>query len=210
MIVMKQTINKIEHLEKYYSITFNEDDKKYLTYYFKTKVLQVENKKIVYPKLTEIKKKQNELNDNLSELKKEELYWKKTKNNAENYYKNIAVNMVFKKKYWQHKIKKLIDKDYKKDVIDSKLTDQILMDPEYQHLFNTFLIDPDYRHKLKETVNNSIVYKDTNIGEYSKKKQDFKKDTAKSKIEQIAKKVKEIEFNIKVYNKISEIIKKYS
>lgn len=207
---MKQTINKIEQLEKYYSVTLSEEDKKYLIYYFKTKVLQVENRKIVYPKLTEIKKKQNELSESLLDHKKEEQYWKRTKNNAENYYKNIATNMVFKKKYWQHKIKKMIDKDYKKDVLDSKLTDQILMDPEYQHLFNTFLVDPDYRRKLKETVNNSIVYRDTNIGEYSKKKQKFKQTTAKSKMEQVSKKIKEIEFSIKIQNKIFDLVKKYS
>jgi hypothetical protein len=118
--------------------------------------------------------------------------------------------MFLKKNYWRHKIKEITNKEYKQDVLDSRLTDKVLLDPEYSNLFETFLVNPDYRKKLKETINTSIVYKNNSIGGYSEKKKEFKIKTSEMKIDQLRKQLKESQFKKEMYDKIIEILKKYS
>ncbi len=207
---MKKAINNIKQLEMYFRITLNEKEKLYLNYFFKKKVIQVNNNKIIYPKLDEIKKQTKQLTEQLKELKSKNNFWKKQKTNAEKYHKMIPINMYAKRNYWRHKIKTIINKEYKQDIEDAKLNERVLMDPEYKQLFETFLVDPDYRQKLKETVNNSIVYKNNNIGEYSKRKQKFKQHTAIKKIEQVSKLIIETDFKLKINLKVAEYLKRFS
>jgi hypothetical protein len=207
---MKKVINNIKQLKELLNIEITEKNINLFNYFFKRKGLQIENNKIKYPSIESAKEKNKELDERIKEINNKIRFWKKQKKNAEKYHKQIPVNMIFKKNYWKHKFKKIIDPDYKKDVKESKLNDKILLDPEYQNILEIFLVDPDYRNKLKETINNSIVYKQVNIGEYSIKKQKFKKDNAEHIIAQLNKKLKELEFKKEVAKKILYLVKKYS
>ena len=165
------------------------EEKPYLDLFFKRKFIILENKKIIHPKISDLQKKIEELEDHLSKLKKVKKFWEREKNSAENYYKNIKTSMYFKKKFWQHKIKQLVNPEYKEDVINTKLTDEVLMDPAYQNLLDTFLVDYDYRKKLSDTVNKSIIYKNNVIGDHNKRKQVFKTENAQNKVEKIAEQI---------------------
>ncbi len=202
--------NNLEVIEKQLNIKIPETDREYLTYFLKKKAIHIVDKKIVYPKINDIKYSILKLETLIKELKGTIDFWKKERNMAEKYHKLLPINMVFKKNYWRHTTKKLLDKKYKQDMIDAKLNDRVLLDPEYKNLFETFLVDPDYRKKLKETVNTSIIYKNNKIGDYSIRKQEFKKSSAEIKIKQIEDQIKDANYKLKVFEKIKEYLKKYN
>jgi len=207
---MKKTITDGKDLIIALDLKISDKEEEQINTFLKNKVMHVRDKKITYPKYEDVKKKEIELERQINQIEKELNYWKNSKSKVQRNQRMMPINMYFKKNFWRHKIKELTNKEYKQDVIDSKLTDKVLLDPEYKTLFETFLVNPDYREKLKETINNSIVYKHSQIGEYSERKKVFKIKTADLKIEQLKKNL--IELNIKkdVFSKIIEIIKKHN
>jgi len=202
--------NSVDAIEKQLNIKIPEQDKEYIAYFIKKKAIHVVDRKIVYPKIEDIKYGIEKIEAAIKELKSTSDFWKKERNVAEKYHKVLPINMVFKKNYWRHTTKKLLDKSYKQDMIDAKLNDKVLLDPEYRNLFETFLVDPDYRKKLKETVNTSIIYRNNKIGDYSIRKQEFKKSSAEIKIKQMDDQIKDASYKLKVLEKIKEYLKKYS
>jgi hypothetical protein len=202
--------SNFESIEKQLNIKIPDTDKEYLNTFLKKKSFHIVNKKITYPKIEDIKYIIQKLEAEIKELKSTSDFWKKEKNTAEKYHKLLPINMVFNKNYWRHNVKKLINKKYKQDIIDAKLSDRILLDPEYKNLFETFLVDPDYRRKLRDTVNNSIIYKNNKIGDYSIRKQEFKKTSAEFKVKQVEDQIKDVEHKLKVYEKVYEYLKKYN
>ncbi len=198
-----------ESIEKQLNIKIPETDKEYLNAFLKKKSFHIVNRKIIYPKIEDVKYIVEKLSSEVRELKSTSDFWKKEKNTAEKYHRLLPINMVLKKNYWRHNVKKLINKKYKQDIIDAKLNDRILLDPEYKNLFETFLVDPDYRKKLKDTVNNSIIYKNNKIGDYSIRKQEFKKTSAELKVKQVEEQIKDATHRLKIYEKVYEYLKRY-
>jgi hypothetical protein len=168
------------------------------------------NNKIIYPKYEDIKFNLEKQLLDIKELENSLAFWKNEKQVAERYHKLLPLTMILKKNYWKHSIKKIIDKNYKKDVEETKLTNKILFDPEYKNMFETYIADPDYRQKLKETVNNSIIYKNNKIGDYSIKKQEFRQNNAKTKIKLLTNQIIDLDNKIKENKVILEYLKKYS
>lgn len=207
---MKKTITNTTELSKALENPFSKKEEELIDLFFKKKVMHVVDKKIIYPKLEDIKKKIKEYDAEIETINSEHNFWRKNKNKVVREKNFHPIAIYFKKNFWRHKIKEITNKEYKQDVKDAKLNDRILLDPEYHNLFETFLVNPDYRKKLKETINNSIVYKYNQIGDYSAKKKDFKIKASTMKIEQIKTKILEIEHKKEVFVKIYEIIKKYS
>lgn len=201
-----KTINNYEKFIQEFRIEKN-NDKTNLEQFFKKKFLIVENNKIIYPKISELNKKNIALEEQITNIKKTKEFWEKEKNHAKNYYKNVKINMFLKKKFWKHKIKQILNQEYKEDVLSAKLTDEVLMDPAYETLLDTFLVDYDYRKKLTDTVNKSIIYKEHNIGDHNKKKQIFKEENANKNVEKNHTKIELLEKEIKANKTIAKYIK---
>lgn len=206
----KKTITNTKELIDTLKIDLSEKEILKTEMFFKKKVMHFTGSKIVYPKIEEIKRKIKEIDLEKEKVILEYSYWNKNKNKLVRNKTMHPFTMYFKKNFWRHKIKEITNKEYKQDVKDAKLNDQILLDPEYHNLFETFLINPDYRKKLKETINNSIVYRYNQIGDYSKKKQEFKIKTSSMKIDQIKQKLDLLEKKKEVFLTIYKIIKKYN
>ncbi len=181
------TINDISKLEEKINKKIPKEEKKYWETFFRTKFVRIENRKITYPKKKDINEIIKETQKMIDDKKKEHKFWEKEKTSAENYYKINSFKKNFKKIYWKHKLRMATDAEYKKDVEKARLSEETLTDPKYEALLDTFLIDSEYRKKLGETVSTSVVYKNFNVGDANKKKQDFKKETAIKKIEQLNK-----------------------
>ncbi len=205
---MAKTITNTKELINALNLKLNEEDIKKIDVFFKKKVMHFENNKIIYPKLDVILGKEKELSENIKELEKEINFWKKNKNKIEMNKRLFPITIYFKKNFWRHKIKEITNKEYRQDVIDAKLTDKILLDPEYKTLLETFIINPDYRQKLKETVTNSIVYKYNGIGLYGDRKKEFRIKTSQLKMKQLKKQIREAKFKRDIFSKIGEIMKK--
>ena len=197
---LSKTINNYETFLQELKLE-KKDDKAYMDIFFKRKFIILENKHIIHPRIGDLTTKIEELRDKITKLKKLKKFWESQRNNAKNYYAKIKLTKYFKTKYWQHKLKQAINPEYKEDVISTKLTDEVLMDPEYKTLFETFLVDYDYRKKLSDTVNKSIIYRDNNIGDHNKKKQIFKTENAQNKIEKITEQINQYNTEI-IANKI--------
>jgi hypothetical protein len=202
-----KTINNLNKLKEFLNLELKEEEQKYLNMFFKKRFIIFENNKIKYPLKENIKLKINDIKNEINKLTELKKYWTKKKKTAENYYQRIYFTKYFKKDYWRHKIKEITNKEYKEDLKNIDLSEEILMDPEYKHLLNAFLLDPDYRKKLTETVNKSIVYRNSKIGNISKKKQDFKIDVAIKKSDQINIKIKDNKQELKIYKIILKIIR---
>lgn len=205
-MALTKTINNYETFIQEFRLE-KSDDKPYLELFFKKKFVIVQDKKIIHPKIYNLDKKIKELEEHITNLKKNKGFWLTEKKHAENYYKNIKNTMFFKKKYWQHKLKQMVNAEYKEDIKNTKLTDEILMDPNNETLLNTFLVDYDYRKKLVDTVNKSIIYKDNNIGDHTKKKQILKSETANTKIEKLNEQIAGLETEIKSNKTLIRYIK---
>jgi hypothetical protein len=203
-------INDYEKLIAELNIPASIDDKLYLESFFKRKGFRIKEQKIVNPKIEEVKETIKELQKQIATLKDKQRFWRKQLVDANNYHKIIKVTKFIKKDYWLHKIKEATNNEYKQDIKDCKLTDDVLMDPEYQNLKNSFFNDPDYRKKLGETVSKSIIYKKSNIGDHSKTKQEFRAKSAEFNIKKIDAQIKELSFSITAYEKAMEFIKTYS
>jgi len=197
---LSKTINNYETFLQELKLE-KKDDKAYMDIFFKRKFIILENKHIIHPRIGDLTTKIEELRDKITKLKKLKKFWESQRDNAKNYYAKIKLTKYFKTKYWQHKLKQAINPEYKEDVISTKLTDDVLMDPEYKTLFETFLVDYDYRKKLSDTVNKSIIYRDNNIGDHNKKKQIFKTENAQNKIDKIAEQINQYNTEI-IANKI--------
>lgn len=203
---LPKTINNYEGFLKEFGLEKN-GDKSYLELFFKKKFIVTENKKIIYPKVYDIEEKIKLLEKQIANLKEQIRFWEKEKTTAEKYYKNVNATKYFKKKFWKHKLKQIVNPEYKEDVLNAKLTDEVLMDPAYETLLDTFLVDYDYRKKLSDTVNKSIIYKENRIGDYNKKRQILKTENAKKKIEQLNEKLNQTNLEILAYQTVIKYIK---
>lgn len=202
-----KTITNFSELKEFLKDEKNlEKDKVYFDFFLKNKTFKFEGQKIIYPELSDLKKQISDDQNTYNSLKENIAYWKKEKEKLT----ATKLSKYINKKYWKHQIKKLTDKQYKQDLLDTKLTDDVILDPEYDKLFQTFYSNPDYRKKLKETVNTSIVYRNTQIGKYSQNKRDLKKNIAEQRILQLQNELKDLEFRMNVNNKIMKFIQKYS
>ncbi len=207
---MKQskTINNYDSFVQEYNIEKNINDKKCLDVFFKKRFLILENSRIRYPTIRDINQKILELDENKQKLIKLKNFWKKELFLAKTYDQKIKYTKFIKKKFWQHKLKQITNKEYSDDVKNARLTDNTLLDPRYERLFDTFLTDYDYRKKLVDTVNKSLIYKESDIGDHSKKKQKLKADNAKNMLDSISEKINQINLEIEANKIILKYLKK--
>ncbi len=203
---LPKTINNYEGFLKEFGLEKN-GDMPYMELFFKKKFMVTENKKIIYPKVSDIEEKIEVLEKQIANLKEQIRFWEKEKTTAEKYYKKVNATKYFKKKFWKHKLKQIVNPEYKEDVLNAKLTDEVLMDPAYETLLDTFLVDYDYRKKLSDTVNKSIIYKENRIGDYNKKRQILKTENAKKKIEQLNKQLGLHNNELKSYMLVARFIR---
>lgn len=203
-----KTINNYDDFIKEFEINKNTEDKKHLDLFFKKRFLVIEDNKIRYPTTKDITEKIRELEENKEKIIKLKNFWKKELFIAKNYDQKIKYTKFIKKKFWKHKLKQMTNKEYNLDVKNARLTDNTLLDPRYERLFDTFLTDYDYRKKLVDTVNKSLIYKDTDIGEHSKKKQKLKTDNAKNMYDSLNAKIKNINTELLANKYILKFLKK--
>ena len=203
-----KTINNYEDFTKEFNIDKSTEDKKHLDLFFKKRFLVIEDNKIRYPTTKDITEKIRELEENKEKIIKLKNFWKKELFIAKNYDQKIKYTKFIKKKFWKHKLKQMTNKEYNLDVKNARLTDNTLLDPRYERLFDTFLTDYDYRKKLVDTVNKSLIYKDTDIGEHSKKKQKLKTDNAKNMYDSLNAKIKNINTELLANKYILKFLKK--
>jgi len=127
--------------------------------------------------------------------------WIRAYNDARVYHLKLHAKKLANPLFWKHVGKKLTDKDYRLDADTVKLPSELVADRKYKAMVEMFVNNLDYRKQLTETVKNSIVYKNSNnrLAKYLDQLQDFRKGVSNSQIEELNKKVRELEADLEMF-----------
>jgi len=121
--------------------------------------------------------------------------WIKAYNDARVYHLKLHAKKLVNPVFWKHLSKKLTDKDYRLDAETVKLPSELVADRKYKAMVEMFVTNLDYRKQLAETVKNSIVYSNS---KYLDELQDFRKGVSNAQIEDLNKKVREIDSDLEM------------
>jgi len=163
--------------------------------------------KLVYPSPLRIESQIKEL------VKLKILYegkhkdWQKKLSAAKTYHSKHQLLKFSDPLYWKHKSKSLTDSDYRSDAEKVGLPIHLVADVKWKPMIRMFIDDLEYRKNLVETVQTSIVYKDSKkVAKYAYILQDFRAEVSTSKIADLSKKVSSLDEDIRGL----ELIKKWA
>lgn len=167
------------------------------------KTQQTDSLRIVYPDKDKVKKETEAIKKELELINDECKNWEKTKSDAKKYIDKMKIKKFYDKTYWKHLYKSVTDKQYKDDFEKAKLPVDLISDPKMKKIIEEFLKNEQYRNNLIETVNNSIVYQNRNLGEQVFESIKMKETISEKKLEQFNRKKSILENQLKAYKIIS-------
>ncbi|MEM4256915.1 MAG: hypothetical protein QXZ13_00115 [Candidatus Diapherotrites archaeon] len=173
--------------------------KKYFDYGGVISVLKKEKgwPKLIYPSIFRIDAQIKELTEKRLKFIEKQNEWKKRLSEAKNYHAKHHILKFKEPLYWQHVKRILMDKQYREDAELVGLPAHLASDDRYKPMIKMFLQDSDYRKNLVETVKNSIAYKkDKKLAKYVDVLQGLRAEMSDSMINDISKKIAEIEDQI--------------
>lgn len=161
--------------------------------------------KLLYPNRVNLKRKIDDLSKTISLLESKKRHWQKKLFEAKMYnIKNNAFKF-FDPLYWKHNAKKLVDSDYRHDANSVNLPVEMVSEPKYRPMIDTFLKDIDYRKQLTMTVENSIVYKnDKRVARYAEELRGFRMDTATKNLKSLEQKINLLQEEKEIFREIMQ------
>lgn len=159
--------------------------------------------KIIYPSKPRVLFQLNELSESKRLFESKLGDWKKKSAEAKSYKSRIFLKKFSEPVYWQHLMKKTLDKEYNESVNKVNLPVDLIADKKYKPMIETFFKDEEYRRQLIEAVDNSVVYKkDKRLGKHASYLQEFRKEISETKIKELTKRLDLIEKNISCLKEI--------
>lgn len=156
--------------------------------------------KLAYPSKSRVQQLMQETKSlrDLFEGKRKD--WIKAYNDAKVYHLKLHAKKFANPIFWKHVGKKLTDKDYRFDADAVKLPSELVSDKKYKAMVEMFVNNLDYRKQLTETVKNSVVYRnsETRLAKYLDQLQDFRKGVSNSQIEELNKKIIELQADLEM------------
>ncbi len=216
----KGIISSFEQFKKTYGKTFSFDSdkervealKRYLAKGGFVRVLPSTNGSwpiLLYPDKIKIKNHLSEVKKFKEIFEKKKGDWVRKRFQASTYFLFNDLKKFKEKLYWQHTLKLLSNKEYRKDAKKVSLPTKLVADKKWKPMIKMFVLDEDYRKQLVETLENSIVYaKDKKLAKYASALQEFRKEVSSKKINSIDSKLKEIEEDIKMLNVLQKWFEK--
>lgn len=161
--------------------------------------------KLLYPNRLRIKGQIKDLNELRSQYHQRLVSWRKKFNDARVYFKVHNVKKFKEPLYWKHMSKYLTNNDYRNDADSVKLPVNLVADKRWKPMVKMFVNDLEYRKQLTQTVDESIVYaKDKKVARYAEELQAFRSEQSNRKIEELEKKLAEIDADIAALNEIAK------
>ncbi len=207
-----QLFMTLEDLEKEYKElrTFTQFEKQSISNYLKEggiiKTEKNQELKFIYPSKDIIKKEVNTIKAEYTKIKDKLDYWIGMQNDSKNFLENGKRKKYLNKTFWKHKIKESFDKKYKEDFEKINLPIDYINDKGIEKIISTFMDNKDYRNNLLETINNSIIYKNSSLGDKIIKKNNLQKEISEKKIITLQSRKNKLEERITFY----KIITKYT
>ncbi|MDO8646912.1 MAG: hypothetical protein Q7R70_00665 [Candidatus Diapherotrites archaeon] len=133
--------------------------------------------------------------------------WKKANGDAKVYHLKLHAKKLASPTYWKHVGKKITDKDYRDDAEKVKLPAELISDKKYKAMVEMFVNNLDYRKQLSETVQNSIVYKNSGnrLAKHLDEVQEFRTGISEDKIKDISKKLSEVNADLEMFETIKKM-----
>ena len=161
---------------------------------------------VVYPDAMRLQKQIDLLHLKIDSLSEKKLGWRKHVNETNLNELKVFFGKYVDKTYWKHFAKILSDKDYKQDSESVKLPVNLIGNPKVKPMIEKFVNDAQYRRQLTETVSNSIVYKDKQIGSHHAKTKDFRLSIGRGQLIEISAQIKEIQKEIDALEGIQKLV----
>jgi len=162
---------------------------------------------IIYPDKIKLKALIKEKKALLEHYKKNKSLWELKLFEARSYHLIHSIKKFSSPLYWKHLTKSLTDANYKLDSKKVKLPVHLVSDPKWQPMIKMFLENPDYRKQLVETVENSVVYKDSKkVAKYADSLKEFREKTAEKKVKELDKKINELNISIQALNEMLDLV----
>lgn len=152
--------------------------------------------KVLYPALDRLKMQLDEANRVKNDLEKKRSSWDKTRLSAKHHDFSLHMKKMVDPLFWQHQVKQLTDKDYRNDAQRVALPTRLVSDKRYRPMMEMFVNNIDYRKQLAETVETSIVYKNSKIAKYAQERMGLRQEVSENQIEDLGSKIKEVEEDI--------------
>ena len=163
--------------------------------------------KLVYPSPLRVDSQIKEFAKLKSLYESKHRDWQKKLSEAKTYHSKHQLLKFSDPLYWKHKSKTLTDSDYRSDAEKVSLPIHLVADVKWKPMIKMFINDLEYRKNLVETVQTSIVYKDSKkVAKYAYILQDFRIEVSTSKIADLSKKISALNEDIKSL----ELIKKWA
>lgn len=152
--------------------------------------------KVLYPAPERLRAQLDEANRIRNDLEKKRASWDKTRLSAKHHDFSLHMKKMVDPLYWQHQMKQLTDKDYRNDAARVALPTRLVSDKRYRPMMEMFVNNIDYRKQLAETVETSIVYKNSKIAKYAQERMGLRQEVSENQIEDLIGKIKEVDEDI--------------
>lgn len=153
--------------------------------------------RLIYPSRLRIKNQIAEAQELRQHYHKRLVNWRQKLQDAQAYFVLHNIKKLKEPLYWKHMAKYLSDKSYREDADKVKLPVHLVADNRWKPMVKMFVNDADYRKQLTLTVGESIVYaKDKKVAKYAEILQEFRSEQSNRKIEELEKKIAEIDADI--------------
>ncbi|MBN2067492.1 MAG: hypothetical protein JW744_03420 [Candidatus Diapherotrites archaeon] len=167
--------------------------------------LQNEWPRLLYPTRAHLKKKVEELDFLKAQYATRLSDWKKKFNEAKSYHTVQNIKKLKEPLFWQHMAKCAVDKDYRADSDKVKLPVSLVADRRWKPMIKVFLNDLDYRKQLVQTVEESIVYKESKkVAQYADLLQNFRMEQSNRKIDELERKIADLDADITAMHELSK------
>ena len=205
---MEKIISNINDLKK--QIDINKESIIYYKTYFENggliKVINIKPFKIIYPNSQKINDEIKKIKTSLKTINNSLKIWNKTKINADVYFKKMKLIKFIKPLYWKHLLKTINDKKYKKDFEKSKISIDLIGNKKIEKIIKEFIDNPEYHENLLKTIDESIIYKNRDIGDNIVDSIKIKKSIAENKIELLEKNKEKLNNLLKAYNNLKKYL----
>lgn len=160
--------------------------------------------KLLYPTKTHLRKKIEDLRGLREKYDSRLGSWGRKYSDAKNYTLLHNIKKLKEPLYWKHLAKCGMDADYRTDSDKVKLPVHLVADGRWKPMIKMFLSNMDYRKQLVQTVDESIVYRDNKkLARYADFLQGFRMEQSGKKMDELKKKLSEVETDISAMLEIS-------
>lgn len=192
---MPKTIGSFEEFSKIYP-NVPPNKAKAVKIYLKGGIIKVDGNKLVYPNVQRLEKQLSEKKKKIRELQEQLKEWETREKELKTDKVIDIASVVLDPLYWEHKLKMMIDSEYKEVYELVKPPIHFLSRKKWRKRIEMFIKNKEYRLRLKEARLSQIGRKREKMVEEAEARLEFNRQLANMNKEKLEKKKRELEEEI--------------